>query len=151
MARRLAPTFRGLSPASTATSAIARAGSRKRDTRCELLLRGELWRLGLRYRVAVPGLHGRPDVVFRKAKVAVFVDGDFWHGRDLDARLEKLARGHNAPYWMEKIRSNVARDARVTAALEADGWTVVRLWESEVRADPNVAAKTVLEAYKRRL
>jgi len=83
-------------------------------------------------------------------RVAVFVDGDFWHGRNLEQRLERLARGHNAPYWVEKIRTNVARDTRVTSALEEAGWAVVRLWESDVRADPKRAALRVQALCERR-
>jgi DNA mismatch endonuclease Vsr len=101
------PRFEVLRPASARASAAARGASRKRDTRCEILLRRALWALGLRYRVDVGDLPGRPDIVFRRARVAVFCDGDYWHGRDLEARLKKLARGHNPAYWVAKIRANV--------------------------------------------
>src|SRR5437868_1470095 len=101
------PRFDGLRASSKRASRAARASSRKKDTRCELALRRALWALGLRYRIAVPDLPGTPDIVFKNSKVAIFCDGDFWHGRNLDARLEKLARGHNAIYWVEKIRRNV--------------------------------------------
>lgn len=140
---RSAPTYRGLLPASSRASAAGRGTSRKRDTRCEVLLRRALWRLGSRFRVDVRSLPGRPDVVFTRQKVAVFVDGDFWHGRDLSARLAKLSRGHNAPYWVAKIAANVDRDERVNEALRAQGWLVVRLWESEVVGDPQTAAAAV--------
>ena len=148
---RRSASFVGLHPASDRASRAARASSKKAATQPEVLLRRALTALGLRYRLtSSTRLTGKPDVVFPGARVVVFVDGDFWHGRDLEERLKKLARGHNAPYWMEKIRSNVARDVRVTAALEADGWTVVRLWESDVRADAAAAANAVLGACKPR-
>jgi DNA mismatch endonuclease (patch repair protein) len=62
----------------------------------------------------------------------IFCDGDFWHGRDLQQRLEKLARGHNAAYWIAKVRRNVERDRQNTLALSAAGWNVLRFWETEV-------------------
>lgn len=70
--------------------------------------------------------------MFRDAKVAVFVDGDFWHGRKLNERLAKLSRGHNRDYWTKKILSNVARDRRVRRELNAKGWKVVRVWETDI-------------------
>ncbi|WP_348652882.1 hypothetical protein [Polyangium sp. y55x31] len=84
------PSFACLHPASENASTAARAASAKRNTRCELALRRELWRRGLRYRLHLPGLPGRPDIVFTKHRVVVFCDGDFWHGRHLEARLAKL-------------------------------------------------------------
>ena len=66
--------------------------------RCEIQLRCALWLSGLRYRVDVATLPWRPDIVFPRERIAVFCDGDFWHGRELEARLKKLATGHNAPY-----------------------------------------------------
>lgn len=133
---RSTPSFRGLQPASAAASAKAKASSRKRDTECELLLRRALTRLGLRYKTTNARVSGRPDIVFPRAKVAIFCDGDFWHGRNLAARIAKLEHGHNAPYWVAKIQTNVARDRRVTAELAAAGWRVLRCWESEIRKDP---------------
>ena len=144
--RRTTPTaarFSGLSPVSSRASSAARAASKKRDTRCELLLRRAIWQLGLRYRVDVKALPGRPDIVFRRALVVVFVDGDFWHGRDLAARLKKLSAGHNAPYWLAKIRGNVERDRRHDAALRQAGWDVQRFWEGDVVRDAERIAAEV--------
>jgi DNA mismatch endonuclease (patch repair protein) len=88
-------------------------------------------------------LPGRPDVVFPGARVAVFVDGDFWHGRDWEARREKLSRGNNPGYWVAKIRRNIERDQEKTRHLQEQGWTVLRLWESEVQADLDGAVRRV--------
>jgi DNA mismatch endonuclease (patch repair protein) len=119
---------------------------------CERALRSALWKLGLRYRVDVAALPGRPDIVFASARVAVFCDGDFWHGRDLEKRLAKLARGHNAPYWSAKIRTNVARDRRRDDVLERDGWLVLRFWESDIVRDaPGFAARVAAAVAERRL
>lgn len=114
------------------------------------MLRRALWKLGLRYRVDVAHLPGRPDVAFLGARVAVFCDGDFWHGRDLAARVARLERGHNAPYWVAKIAANVARDERHTASLRSDDWLVLRFWETDVLRHAEVCAQRVLEAVRTR-
>jgi DNA mismatch endonuclease (patch repair protein) len=67
--------------------------------------------------------------------VAIFCDGDFWHGKDWAARQRRLALGANREYWLKKIESNMDRDQQSTAALERLGWRVLRFWESEIRAD----------------
>jgi len=131
-------------------SEVARSSSRKRDTGCELLLRKELWRLRLRYRVDV-AIAGRPDIVFRKARIAIFCDGDFWHGRNLNEREGKLRGGHNAAYWIEKIRSNVARDRKNTVALEQEGWVVLRFWETDIKRDAGAVAAMVGRLVRERL
>jgi DNA mismatch endonuclease (patch repair protein) len=73
--------------------------------------------------------------VFAKPRVAVFVDGDFWHGNNWSARKDKLFRGHNAPYWIAKIETNMARDAARSQQLRAKGWRVIRVWESQIVHD----------------
>lgn len=85
-------------------------------------------------------LPGKPDIVFSRMRVAVFVDGDFWHGnqwriRGLDSLEHQFVHSTNASYWIEKIRRNVARDHRATEELQASGWKVIRLWESQLRSD----------------
>jgi DNA mismatch endonuclease (patch repair protein) len=125
------------------------AAVRSRDTRPELYLRRALHARGLRYRVAPRQVEGRPDVVFPRLRVAVFVDGDFFHGnawrsRGASSNDEMLSRWRNADFWTSKIAANVARDHRVTAALEASGWRVVRLWESEVLTDLDGCVRRVV-------
>ena len=142
---RSTPSYKGLRPSSRQASTAARGSSKKRDTQCELVLRRALWRLGLRYRIAVPDLPGRPDIVFRAAKIAIFCDGDFWHGRNLEARVAKLSAGHNAPYWVAKIQRNVARDRAHDETLHRQGWTVLHLWETDILADPEAAAREVFQ------
>lgn len=143
--QRSTPSFAGLRPASKSASAAARGASRKTDTRCELALRRELWARGLRYRLHVAGLPGCPDIVFLRERVVVFCDGDFWHGRHLDCRLAKLSRGHNSTYWIAKVQRNVARDRENQRALEASGWTVVRVWGTDVLRAPGHAADHVAD------
>lgn len=91
------------------------------------------WRRGSR-------LFGRPDFVFGRAKVAVFIDGDFWHGNPRKYRIPKS----NQTYWKAKIRGNRKRDRLVTRTLEAQGWRVVRVWESDLRDDEAIVAKISL-------
>jgi DNA mismatch endonuclease (patch repair protein) len=139
---RKVPRFSGFQPASETSSRIKQR-NRSRDTKAEVVLRKELWNRGLRYRLHASDLPGKPDIVFRRARVAVFCDGDFWHGRRWRERQEKLARGSNAPYWTAKIGANVARDRRNTRLLRAAGWIVVRLWETDVLRDVTRAATKV--------
>lgn len=139
------PPYSSFKPASEAASRVKRR-NRSRDTAPEVLLRQELWRRGLRYRLHASDLPGKPDIVFRRACVAVFCDGDFWHGRHWRSRRKKLARGTNAPYWTAKIAANVARDRRNTRLLLAAGWTVVRLWETDILQDVARAAGRVQRA-----
>ncbi|WP_460868989.1 very short patch repair endonuclease [Rhodococcus aerolatus] len=115
---------------------------RRRDTAPELALRRELHGRGLRYRLQVkaPGNRRRTiDICFRRRKVAVSVDGCFWHGCPVHHHRPRA----NATWWDWKIASNRARDADCTRALEAQGWTVVRVWEHE---DPVAAADRVCAA-----
>lgn len=111
---------------------------KSRDTRPELALRKELWRRGLRYRKNYKRLPGKPDIVFLGVRLAVFCDGDFWHGHNWAIRgygslEEELSRYSKA--WAGKIARNIQRDARVDRELEAMGWRVLRIWESEIKAD----------------
>lgn len=129
------PTFRGLVPASRGASK-AKRGNRSSDTLHELILRRELSRLGLRFRKNVITLRGKPDIVFPKARVLVFCDGDFWHGRHWRALRKKLLQGANASYWTAKIARNVRRDRENTALLTEGGWRVIRLWETDIQENP---------------
>ncbi|MBR8744261.1 very short patch repair endonuclease [Nocardiopsis sp. MG754419] len=111
-----------------------------RDTRPELAIRRRVHAAGLRYRVSarpVPTLRRTADLVFTRLRVAVFVDGCFWHG--CPEHHTKAAT--NAGYWAEKVRVNRARDADTNARLVEEGWRVVRVWEHE---DPDAAAGRVI-------
>ena len=103
-------------------------GNKRRDTKPELAVRKALHARGLRYRVDLAPLTGyrrRADVVFTKRRIAVFIDGCFWHGCPLHYRVP----GTNAGYWQPKIARNVERDAETTLALVEAGWRVLRFWE----------------------
>mgnify|MGYP006285397807 CR=1 FL=1 len=127
-------SFRELQPASAQASAAARGASKKTGTKPELLLRRALWRAGLRYRTHDSSLRGRPDIVLKGPRVAVFCDGDFWHGRDWESRRLRLEGGHNAGYWVAKIERNIERDRLTRRELELQGWTVVRVWEGDLKS-----------------
>lgn len=102
----------------------------QRDTPAELRLRRSLHALGLRYSVdakPLPDSPRRADIVFRKAKVAVFVDGCFWHGCPLHGSWPRA----NAPFWRAKIRANRERDSDTNVRLRGRGWLVIRVWEHE--------------------
>jgi len=101
-----------------------------RDGSLEKLIHCELRARGLRFKRHVSTLPGRPDIVFPKQKVAVFVDGDFWHGWRLPTWEHKLS-----PFWRDKIRANRHRDGRNFRKLRSRGWTVIRLWQHEIIAD----------------
>lgn len=130
------------------------AAVRSSGTRPEMALRRAVFRRGLRYRVRT-ALPGKPDLVFPGARVACFIDGAFWHGggweergyTSMESQFEGRPRGD---WWIAKIRGNVERDRRVTAALEADDWVVLRYWDTEVMADPAKIAADVEATVRRR-
>ncbi|MGI5443546.1 very short patch repair endonuclease [Streptomyces shenzhenensis] len=120
---------------------------RSRDTAPERLVRSLLHAQGLRYRVAarpLPNLRRTADLVFRPAKVAVFIDGCYWHG----CPEHYVAPKTNPGYWSDKVARNMARDRDTDQRLEEAGWTVLRFWEHEASAE--CAAQIAVEVMKRR-
>lgn len=113
-----------------------------KDTSPELLLRKALRAQGVTgYRLHRKDIPGSPDLAFIGKKVAVFVDGAWWHGHPA-----KWWKGRSGEYWDAKIERNIARDRAVDAALTEGGWTVVRVWDFEVERYPNLAVERVVEA-----
>lgn len=128
---------------------------RGRDSRAELALRRALHAKGMRYRLHAKDVLGRPDIAVRSRKIAIFVDGDLWHGNPEEARRRgrsSLAElfPSRTEWWVSKIERNRARDQHVTTRLKADGWTVIRVWEHDILADPEVAAQSVIEHLTKR-
>lgn len=120
--------------------------NRGRDTKPELAIRRAVYATGLRYRVdsrPLAGLNRRADLVFIGAKVAVFVDGCFWHGCPTHHTVARA----NAKFWAEKVRRNRERDAETNQALETAGWIAIRVWEHE---DPAAAASRVVATVRER-
>src|SRR5438067_1690545 len=120
------------------------------DHSAELALRGELHRRGFRYRVdiaPVPGVRRRADVVFTRSRIAVFVDGCYWHGCPDHATRPKA----NAEWWATKLDTNVARDRDTDQRLEAAGWSVIRAWEHESPLEvANRVERAIRESLARR-
>ena len=98
--------------------------------KAETILAKSLWNSGIRYRKNYKKLPGSPDIAITKYKIAIFVDGEFWHGFDWENRKKKLKK--NKEYWIEKIEENIARDTRNNELLIKDNWTVIHFWEKEV-------------------
>ena len=104
---------------------------RGKNTKPEMLFRRALWEKGVRYRVDSKTLPGRPDVSIKKYRLAVFIDGEYWHGYNWEERKAKLKT--NREFWIPKIERNMQRDREVNAQLENLGFTVFRFWESEIK------------------
>lgn len=104
---------------------------RSTNTTPEVLFRKSLWAMGIRFRKNNQKIPGKPDISIPKHKIAVFIDGEFWHGYDWDRKKGKI--NANRDYWIPKIERNIERDKRNTMLLEKEGWTVVRFWEAEIK------------------
>jgi DNA mismatch endonuclease (patch repair protein) len=104
---------------------------RGKDTKPELVFRKALWATGVRYRLNVRKLPGSPDVVLNRFKIAIFIDGDFWHGHKWEERKVRLKS--NRDFWIDKIEKNMERDIRNNSDLYDLGFRVFRFWEHEVK------------------
>ena len=120
---------------------------RGKNTGPELAVRKALWALRLRYLYSHSAIPGRPDIVFASPKLAVFIDGCFWHGCALHGVKPKT----NSDFWRDKIRKNRARDRKVVRLLEAEGWSVLRFWEHEVEDDPTRVTSRIAKAVRARV
>jgi len=119
-----------------------------KDSDIEILLRKELWSRGLRYQKNVKTIIGKPDIVFKGKKIAVFCDSEFWHGYDWDNRKNDIKSRRE--FWIPKIERNMQRDEEVTEALTASGWIVLRFWGKEIKKNCEHCADIIQEAYRGR-
>ena len=103
-----------------------------KDTKPEILLRKALWHRGLRYRKNYRLLPGSPDIAITRYRIAIFVDGDFWHAKGHQEHPGEQI-GSNKEYWQKKLKRNVERDKEVNNELTDMGWLVLRLWESDIK------------------
>ncbi len=106
---------------------------RSKDTKIEVILRKALWERGIRYRKNYKELPGRPDIAITKYKIAVFCDGEFFHGKDWDELKKKLQNSNNSDFWIGKISKNILRDRENDKKLEMLGWKVIRFWGNDIK------------------
>lgn len=118
---------------------------RSKDTSIEVFLRKALWSKGYRYRKNVKSLPGSPDIVLTKYKIAIFCDGEFFHGKDWEILKPRLERGSNSEFWISKISRNRERDDEVNKKLLFMGWTVIRFWGTDIRKNADECVKVVEE------
>ena len=118
---------------------------RSKDTKIELMVRRYLFALGYRYRVNYKALPGKPDIVFTKKKIAIFIHGCYWHGHNCGSRYAHASQSNKA-YWGPKIQRTQQRDQEHIAQLEADGWKVIVLWECQIKNDFDQIVATLVNS-----
>lgn len=119
---------------------------KSKNTKPEILLRKELWRRGLRYRKNCKQVYGKPDLVFLRKQIAIFIDGEFWHGYNFEETKKRLKS--NKEFWIEKIERNMERDFEITQFLVEQGWAVLRFWDFEIENDLCRCADKIERAVK---
>lgn len=117
---------------------------RSRNTKIELRLRKALWHSGIRYRINYAALPGKPDIAITKHKVAIFCDGEFWHGKDWQDKKDKIFS--NREYWIPKIERNMRRDAEIDKQLASQGWQVLRFWGKDIEKHIDICIQEVQDA-----
>lgn len=119
---------------------------KNKDSQIELLLRKELWKRGLRYQKNRTDIFGKPDIVFKGKKIAIFCDSEFWHGYNWEER-KKDFKSHQE-FWIPKIERNMERDIEVTNKLESEGWTVLRFWGDKIKHSVEFCADEIERAWR---
>lgn len=135
-------------PRDQATISYTMSRIRSKDTTPEVALRKALWAAGLRYRKHYKKAPGSPDIAIVHAKVAVFCDGIFWHGRNWEDRKKRIKS--NRDYWIPKIERNMARDRKANKELAEGGWFVIRFWETDIKDDLAGCVGAVIRAVESR-
>lgn len=115
------------------------------NTTIEIILRKALWEKGYRYRKNYKLLPGKPDIVITKYKIAIFCDGEFFHGKDWETLKCRLEKGKNSEYWINKISRNRKRDEEINKKLLFMGWTVIRFWENDIKKNTDECIKVIQE------
>lgn len=106
-----------------------------KDTKIEVILRKALWHEGIRYRKNYKKLPGTPDIAITKYKIAIFCDGEFFHGYNWDEQKPRILKGEHGQFWVDKIERNMERDRKKDQDLEMLGWTVLHFWGKEIKND----------------
>jgi len=115
------------------------------DTKIEVLLRKALWNKGYRYRKNYKALPGKPDIVLTKYKIAIFCDGEFFHGKDWEVLKPRLEKSNNSDFWISKISRNMEWDAEINKKLLFTRWTVIRLWGAEIKKNTDECVRVIEE------
>lgn len=116
-----------------------------KDTSIEMILRKALWKKGYHYRKNYKNLPGTPDIALTKYKIAIFCDGEFFHGKDWEKLKKRLKRGNNGEFWIKKIARNMERDDNINKRLQFEGWTVLRFWGDDIKKNTEDCVKTIEE------
>ena len=114
---------------------------KSKGSEIEKILGKALWKNGRRYRKNVKTIFGKPDFVFRKYKIAVFCDSEFWHGKDWETKKYEIKS--NREFWFKKIERNIERDKEVNEKLKNDGWTVIRFWGKEIQNNTDACIRKI--------
>lgn len=120
---------------------------KSKNSKIELKLRQALWARGLRYRLHYTKLPGKPDIVFVSKQLAVFCDSEFWHGKDWETR--KHDHKSNQEFWINKIETNIKRDADINQKLEAMGWKVLRFWGKDILKNTDECINQIEKVFKK--
>ena len=118
---------------------------KSKDTEIEVLLRKALWKKGYRFRKNYSKLPGKPDIAFTKYKIAIFCDGEFFHGKDWEVLKPKLEKSNNSDFWISKISRNREHDDEVNKKLLFMGWTVIRFWGKDIKNNTSECVNVVEE------
>lgn len=135
------PRYDNFTPDEKASGILSRI--KANNTKPELIFRRAIWQSGFRYRKNYKYLPGKPDLVFHSKKIVVFIDGDFWHGKNWEKK--KLQIKKNREYWIPKIERNIQRDKHQSVELEKAGWSVIRFWESEIQKNLSKCLSLLIE------
>ena len=118
---------------------------RGKDTKIEIILRKALWKRGYRYRKHYKSIPGTPDIALTRYKIAIFCDGEFFHGKDWEVLRPRLEKSNNSEFWISKISRNRERDDEINKKLLYMGWTVIRFWGSDRKKDPDECIRVIEE------
>ena len=122
---------------------------KSKGTKDEVRLAKALWHLGYRYRKNNRTVFGTPDLTFKKHKIAIFVDSEFFHGKDWDTQKHRIKS--NQEFWNKKIERNIQRDLEVNTYLKAQSWKVIRFWSKEVKKDLNSCVAVIKDSFDEKI
>lgn len=121
---------------------------KSKNSKLEKILSSKLWRMGYRYRKNDPLIFGKPDISFRAIKLAIFIDSEFWHGKNWEKEKNKIKV--NRHYWYPKIESNIIRDREVNTQLFKQGWKVLRFWGKEIEKNTDFCINQIINEINKR-